>query len=64
MHLEYDEVRNRLYELILEADRRGAAELLGTQVSLVGFPSVIKEIINPVLNLVGVRFLKDKLSLA
>lgn len=64
MHLEYDEVRNRLYELILEADRRGAAELPGTQVSLVGFPSVIKEIINPVLNLVGVRFLKDKLSRA
>jgi methanogenic corrinoid protein MtbC1 len=64
VHQGYDEIRGKLYDFILEADRRGAAELLGVQVSLIGYPLVIKEIINPVLNLVGERFVKDKLSLA
>ncbi len=64
MHQENDEILGKLYGFIVDADRRGAAELLGTQVSLIGYPSVIKEIINPVLHIVGERFLKDKLSLA
>jgi methanogenic corrinoid protein MtbC1 len=64
MHRDNEKIRGELFGFILEADRRGAAELLGTQVSLMGFPVVIKEIINPVLHTVGERFLKDKLSLA
>lgn len=61
---ENEQRRNRLYEYIIDADRRGAAELLGNHVSLHGYSATIQDIVNPVLHLVGERFLKDKLSLA
>jgi methanogenic corrinoid protein MtbC1 len=61
---EADGLRSGLHGLILDADRKAAADLLGLAISQYGFPAVLSEILDPVLLQVGEQFQRGKLSLA
>jgi len=64
MHEDIGTIHDILYGLIIDADRKRAADLLGEQVSRYGYTAVFNDILNPVLHMVGERFIKHKLSLA
>ncbi|GAB1484744.1 hypothetical protein MASR2M78_35620 [Treponema sp.] len=58
------EQQDFLYELILNADRKAAIELLEKAMSNIGYQKTLSLIIEPTLKKVGDRFVLDKLSLA
>jgi methanogenic corrinoid protein MtbC1 len=56
--------RERLYGTVVEADRMAAAELLNGATENFGYRPVIEQLLEPVLRLVGERFVMDRISLA